>query len=284
MSCAPSLAYTPAQSTEPGGDPAPKQYPAGTIDPACPVGDDPIDCVQSAFSGWSACVRGTAIVTCGGGQQLRTRHITQFPQLGGKECPDPHMAETQPCAQNPCTVEVDCAYSLWTAWNGCDSCKGQNSRSRTITQHPSEKGKACNASVALGETQQCVSSRHCANEVHYCNWQSWEQWSSCKFVAADPDQCGTGHTKRKRIMVHSRTPPVAPVAPAARLYETDVSAITDDAEDEEDDKDRRLSTLAFAFAAGGASVGLCMVVLRLNQRTSGVDRQQYESVSSDVSQ
>lgn len=289
MSCNPvigsplgSLSYTPTKSTEPAGRASPV-YNAGTIDPACPIGDDPIDCKQSLFSGWSECLRGQHPVTCGGGQQIRTRHITQFPQLGGADCNYTRMAETQPCAQVPCTVESDCTYAFWSEWNGCDACRGQQSRSRTMS-HPSPRGKACNASVALGETRQCTNSRHCANEVHYCVWQNWDQWSSCQFVSSDPDQCGTGHTTRKRSMVHSRTPPAAAPVGASRLYETDDSSIAGDVHDEEDDEDSRLSSLALAFAAGGASVGLCMVVLRLNQRTSRVDRQQYESVSSEVSQ
>ena len=48
---------------------------------ACPVAQ-PINCVVSSWSDWTACSK-----PCGGGTQTRTRTITQQPANGGTQCP-----------------------------------------------------------------------------------------------------------------------------------------------------------------------------------------------------
>jgi hypothetical protein len=53
----------------------------------------------------------------------------------------------------------DCATTLWSAWTIC-ACNGQQRRDRTITQYPTNGGRAC--PTIFQETNPCVAPADCA--------------------------------------------------------------------------------------------------------------------------
>ncbi len=100
-----------------------------TIQP-CP---EPVDCVVSAWSDWSACSLD--------GTQTRTRTVITPASGGGTACPV--LEETQNCP-------VDCVVSAWSDWSACSG--GEQTRTRTIVTQPLNGGTSC---PVLTETQSC---------------------------------------------------------------------------------------------------------------------------------
>ena len=101
-----------------------------TIQP-CP---EPVDCVVSAWSDWSACSLN--------GTQTRTRTVITPASGGGTACPV--LEETQNCP-------VDCVVSEWSEWSVCSG--GTQTRTRTIVTPALNGGATC---PVLEETQPCV--------------------------------------------------------------------------------------------------------------------------------
>jgi hypothetical protein len=76
----------------------------------------PIDCLMSAWSGWSKCT-----AECGGGLQSHTRSILVKPKNGGMACNT--VEESRPCATGSC--DRNCRLSRWTDWTPCTmACDG----------------------------------------------------------------------------------------------------------------------------------------------------------------
>ena len=103
-----------------------------------------MDCEFSEWSAWDACS-----CTCKGIHQ-RTRHITKFPQEGGKNC-EGSLKEIQACNIDTCAIDsdavaeansqleqpVDCKISEWASWGSCShTCGGGlKHRSRHVLQY-----------------------------------------------------------------------------------------------------------------------------------------------------
>ena len=91
----------------------------------------------------------------------------------------------------------NCEVSSWSSWSLCSaySCgqRGNQSRLRTITSHPSCGGAAC--SSPLHQTRQCYSSTRLVN----CQLSSWSEWSACTTTSASRKMPGTQFSSRHRI-------------------------------------------------------------------------------------
>lgn len=88
-------------------------------------------CLTTDWGQWGACS-----VTCGGGQETRTRKIAVHPADGNLTSCDA-LTEEKACNTGVCEVR-DCLYSLWSDWTPCtqeclgdDGVAGTQMRSRT---------------------------------------------------------------------------------------------------------------------------------------------------------
>jgi len=76
----------------------------------------PVDCVMSAWSGWSKCT-----AECEGGVQSKTRSILVKTKHGGMACNT--AEESQPCNTQSC--DRDCSLAAWTDYSPCSvACGG----------------------------------------------------------------------------------------------------------------------------------------------------------------
>ncbi|XP_023931784.1 uncharacterized protein LOC106153735 isoform X3 [Lingula anatina] len=137
------------------------------------------------WGSWSTCS-----VTCGSGQQTRTRECNDPPQSGsGQPCPssDP-SSETQSCTQSACPVNGN--WGAWNAWSGCSAlCNGgTRTRNRACdSPAPSNGGSSCPGDRT--ESEQCNTQACPVNG----NWGAWANWASCTV------SCGGGQRSRTRV-------------------------------------------------------------------------------------
>jgi hypothetical protein len=75
----------------------------------------PVNCMMSAWSGWSKCS-----AVCNGGLQGHTRSIMMKPKNGGVGCNT--VEETQPCGTQSC--DRNCMLARWTDWSPCSMACG----------------------------------------------------------------------------------------------------------------------------------------------------------------
>eukprot|EP00434_Breviolum_minutum_P002626 symbB.v1.2.002319.t1/scaffold123.1/size315817/4 len=68
----------------------------------CP-GDEPRDCKLGAWGLWQPCTK-----SCGGGEALRSRPVSQEPRNGGRPCPEMFAREVQECNTQACPTESSC--------------------------------------------------------------------------------------------------------------------------------------------------------------------------------
>lgn len=113
----------------------------------CEVKKCPIDCEVSDWGPLSQCT-----VTCGQGQQTKTRTVTKEAQFGGEACGE--LSDTTTCDAGACPVKVDCKVSAYGAWGQCTKAcgGGKETRTRTVTTQPANGGDEC---PALTETRDC---------------------------------------------------------------------------------------------------------------------------------
>lgn len=85
----------------------------------------PVDCVLGDWSSWTSCS-----VSCGSGEQTRSRIVLTQPKWGGKIC-DGDLKEIRGCNTQICMREdehktvKDCAWSSWDSWGACSvTCGG----------------------------------------------------------------------------------------------------------------------------------------------------------------
>ncbi|CAE7454331.1 Sspo [Symbiodinium sp. CCMP2456] len=134
------------------------------------------DCEYEDWSSWVECS-----VTCGGGNQNRTRDVAVPPTNGGKACVG-NKTETRVCGNGACPV--DCELNDWSNWTACEPyCAGNMSRHRTVKTLPLNGGVACGT---LNETQKCT------NFCMDCSWSDWTAWTNCTV------SCGGGTMNRSR--------------------------------------------------------------------------------------
>lgn len=92
------------------------QCPAGTRTKKCNQKRCPVDCVMSAWSGWSKCT-----AECEGGVRSATRSLMTKPLNGGMSCNTNEVSE--PCHTMSC--DRDCKLADWTEWSPCSvACGG----------------------------------------------------------------------------------------------------------------------------------------------------------------
>ncbi|KAJ8301971.1 hypothetical protein KUTeg_020958 [Tegillarca granosa] len=114
----------------------------------------------SLWGSWSNCP-----VTCGTGQQIRTRACdSPRPLFGGRPC-DGSDTDTKDCdASRPCPV--DGGWTTWTNYGRCRAqrCqKGVRMRSRSCTNpRPRHGGRHCQGQHY--DRQECINSENCPGE------------------------------------------------------------------------------------------------------------------------
>ncbi|XP_036371850.1 adhesion G protein-coupled receptor B2 isoform X2 [Megalops cyprinoides] len=143
------------------------------------------DPAAEEWSQWSVCS-----LTCGQGQQVRTRSCVSSPY--GTLCSGP-LRETRLC-NNTATCPVHGLWEEWSPWSLCSVTCGRGSRTRTRScVAPQYGGKACGGPE--------VQSKLC--NIAVCpvegQWLDWAPWSRCSVT------CSTGTQQRKRrcsVSVH----------------------------------------------------------------------------------
>ncbi|XP_078616379.1 uncharacterized protein LOC144884783 [Branchiostoma floridae x Branchiostoma japonicum] len=138
----------------------------------------------SQWGSWSGCD-----VTCGIGNQLRSRSCDNPPPVGGGANCIGDSEETRTCdTGQPCPVDGN--WSQWTSWSGCDATCGfgKQSRSRRC-DNPSPLGGGAGCAGESEETQVCVTGQPCPVNG---NWSLWTSWSNCDVT------CGFGNQSRNR--------------------------------------------------------------------------------------
>jgi len=82
----------------------------------------PIDCLMSAWSGWSKCTK-----DCESGVETKTRSVLTKPKNGGMGCDS--VQEERPCNTGSC--DRDCTLLDWGDWSPCSMACGGGDKSRT---------------------------------------------------------------------------------------------------------------------------------------------------------
>jgi len=140
-----------------------------------------VDCIVSDWTHWDVCDR-----TCGGGEQIRQRQVTQSPRNHGKAC-DTNLVEVRTCNEESCAL-ADCEVSTWTEWLSCSATCGEGHRKRhRYIKNAPEGGAGC--TLDLSEVEPCKLGP-CAKAD--CKWGEWLLWSMCSA------SCDSGSQYRTR--------------------------------------------------------------------------------------
>jgi len=126
---------------------------------SCNQAPCPVNCLLSAWSGWSKCS-----AECGGGVQQRLREVKVASKFGGNPCSA--TSETKSCNGQAC--EKDCDLTEWTKWTPCSkACDGgTQKRQKFIKSEPLGDGKCAGAwDTARLEYKQCNMKRCKVPEV-----------------------------------------------------------------------------------------------------------------------
>lgn len=138
----------------------------------------PIDCELTDYSPWSSCS-----VSCGGGNQERSREIRVEPSNTGLPCKDT-LSEIRSCNEDDCPSlvvdkgnPIDCIWGEWTEWNECtvECGGGARSRTRDIQQCANKVGKPCSAESAV--QMEACNEDVCGSKD--CIWAPWSDWAAC---------------------------------------------------------------------------------------------------------
>ncbi|CAH1773844.1 unnamed protein product [Owenia fusiformis] len=122
----------------------------------------PVDGVYESWSNWTMCD-----VTCGGGNQERTRECIG-PFYGGAECGAPSK-ESRTCNEHNCPV--DGVFSNWTEWNQCNVTCGGGTQLRTrVCVGPFYGGADC---LGPREERQDCNTHFCPVDGVYSTWSTW---------------------------------------------------------------------------------------------------------------
>lgn len=143
------------------------------------------NCKVSAWSKFEACSK-----ACGGGEQTRTRQVSQKPSNGGASCPA--MSEKRNCNTQPCPSKINCETTAWGKWSQCTKACGGGSRLRTraVTQAAQNGGASC---PELEENKAC-NIQPCA-PTKDCTVSQWSAFGKCSA------RCGGGTNSRSRTVV-----------------------------------------------------------------------------------
>jgi hypothetical protein len=173
----------------------------------------PIDCVNTAWTGWSACSR-SCHHTSGAGQgdrgmKWRMRQIAVHSAYGGSPCGVPYQQEV--CDDGPCPVH--CQVTWWGNWSPCTkSCGvgGLQMRARQIKVNQNHDGAVC---PPLFERREC-NTMTCPVD---CVVSQWSPFTAC------PKSCKgvfeTTYPQHSRYRAVLRAPRLGG-ADCASLHET----------------------------------------------------------------
>jgi len=127
-----------------------------------------VDCVHGDWTAWGS-EGSDCSVTCGGGQQTRTRTVSTWAAHGGVVCPGTH--ENQACAVPECPV--DCVVGDWSGFT--DLCtltcgSGTQTRTRSIDVDVENGGVAC---PSQSHVVPC-NTNACPEDCELGDWSSWD--------------------------------------------------------------------------------------------------------------
>jgi len=141
-------------------------------------------------------IPGPCSKTCGGGEQMLSRHITTAASSLGAPCPE--LTVRRACATRPCPT--DCQVSDWNEWSACSAACGEGTRSRTrrVELQPQNGGEPCPEETIVSTT---CSERPC--DATECVLSPWSAWTSCSRA------CGGGLRQRSRSLRNIQGDPEA---------------------------------------------------------------------------
>lgn len=118
----------------------------------------PVDCVVSAWAGWSQCTK-----ECDGGVQTRSRVVEEQPENAGLVCDT--LQDARPCNTDSC--DRDCTFKAWSSWNPCSQECGSGIQYRTravdvpklgsgTCRKTHRKHQECNTQACVGD-EVCIT-------------------------------------------------------------------------------------------------------------------------------
>jgi len=144
----------------------------------------PHDCVMGDWGAFQGCS-----VTCGDGQEYRTRLPSREGTFGGVACPE-DRTHTQNCSTPcpvDCVVDADWTTSEWS--HSCGPTRSQT-KTKTITTPASMGGTECPSTIDI-----VIEATPCPVD---CGYGSWTDWGDCSAP------CGQGSQSRTRdISTHA---------------------------------------------------------------------------------
>lgn len=149
------------------------------------------DCMLSDWAEWSQCSR-----SCGGGQQVRGRHVKMSSTNGGVGC-TAGLGETRECNLDLCSPIANCKWGEWEEWGACSkTCgSGEKTRTRDIITAPRSGGKLCEEK-SKEEVAECVLDK-CPSGCIDALWGGWSDWGPCSA------SCGAAFKYRFRAIIQS---------------------------------------------------------------------------------
>jgi len=186
------LAQSPLNGGSACEGPLSSTVPCGTKPPA-PVA---VNCKVHDWDKWGDCS-----VTCGPGEQTRSRSIKQHAENGGEAC-ESFLEEIASCENATCPDVEECVWADWSDYSACTcSCGGgQQTRYRGIKNAPKHGGAMCD-SLPKSEISPC-HTQSCGECVDG-EWGDWNEWEKCsadcdggislrtRTVAQTANSCGT---------------------------------------------------------------------------------------------
>ena len=149
-------------------------------------GYKPVNCNLTEWSDWTSCNK-----DCGTGSQSRSR-VNQHKNILtlGKTC-DKNLVESKQCNTQSCVKH--CKVGPWNEWSECDKdCgSGFKTRTREVTQQPSDGGNEC---PELVSSEEC-KIKDCPVD---CDLSDWSQWTQC---IPKKGTCGAGSKTRSRKII-----------------------------------------------------------------------------------
>merc|ERR1712156_1081235 len=116
--------------------------------------------------------------------------------MGGKPA-EGEDAIAEPCGQQSCHDNRDCAFSDWSSWSACScTCEGVQHRNRQITTYGAGDGAWCED--ALKQLQACnnySTTPNCKQGEKIakpCKFDAWGEWGACSAT------CGGGRRGQSR--------------------------------------------------------------------------------------
>lgn len=180
----------------------------------------PIDCKVSEWSDFGECSK-----KCGGGEKVRTRTVTAFPEFEGKECPP--LKDVVGCNEKPCPK--NCKVSRWGVYSECSKeCgSGVKVRTRQILEPHEIGGEDC---PPLVEAESC-NNQTCDED---CEVSKWSDWSRCT------RKCGGGVQIKTRKVVKKEKNNGIGCPPLIQMQRCNTKKCVGD---EEDDETSRFKTI-----------------------------------------